>query len=36
VLQGHPQPVPVERDGLVEILDGHGDVVDPPEHGRGV
>ena len=25
----------VERDGLVEVLDGHADVIDPPEHGRG-
>jgi hypothetical protein len=36
VLEVHPQPVLVQGDGLVEILDGHRDVVDPPEHGRGV
>jgi len=34
VLKLHPEPVAVERDGVVEILNRDSDVVDPPEHGR--
>jgi hypothetical protein len=34
VLHSHAEPLRVERDGLVEVLDGHADVVDAPEHGR--
>ena len=33
VLHGHAEPLRVERDGLVEVLHGHSDVIDPPEHG---
>ena len=36
VLLAHAELVAVERHGAVEILDGHADVVDAPEHGRGV
>ena len=33
VLERHAQPLAVERDRLVEILDGDSDVIDPSEHG---
>jgi hypothetical protein len=36
VLERHPEPVSVELDGALEIGDGHADVVDATEHGRGV
>jgi hypothetical protein len=36
VLEGHPEAIPVERDGVVEVVDGHSDVVDPAEHGGAV
>ena len=29
------EAVAIQLDGGVEVLDGHADVVDPPEHGRG-
>jgi hypothetical protein len=34
VLHRHPEPLRVERDGLVEVLHRHADVVHAPEHGR--
>jgi hypothetical protein len=34
VLERHAQPLAVERDGLVEVLDRNSDVIDPSEHGR--
>ena len=36
VLLAHAEAVAVERHGAVEILHGNSDVVDAPEHGRGV
>jgi len=36
VLNRHPEPLRVERDGLVEVVDGHSDVIDASEHGRAV
>jgi hypothetical protein len=36
VLLRHAERRPVELDGRVEVLDGHADVIDPPEHGAGV
>ena len=35
VLVRHAEAVAVERDRAVEVLHGHSDVVDPPEHGPG-
>ena len=34
VLERHAEPLLVEPNGVVEVLDGHADVIDPPEHGR--
>jgi hypothetical protein len=34
VLLAHAKPVAVERDGAIEVLDGHADVIDPAEHER--
>lgn len=34
VLERHAEPLAVERDGLVEILDGHSDVINASEHGE--
>ena len=33
VLFGHPEPVAIEVDGLLEVLDGHSDVIDRAEQG---
>jgi len=36
VLERHAEPLPVELDRRVEVLDRHAYVVDAPEHGRAV
>jgi uncharacterized cupin superfamily protein len=33
VLERHAEPLAVERDGLVEVLDGHTYVINASEHG---
>jgi hypothetical protein len=33
VLERHAKPLAVERDGLVEVLDGHSYVINASEHG---
>jgi hypothetical protein len=34
VLKLHAEPLAVEGDGLVEVLDRDSDVIDASEHGR--
>jgi uncharacterized cupin superfamily protein len=34
VLERHAEPLAVERDGLLEVFDGHSYVVNASEHGR--
>jgi hypothetical protein len=35
VLNLHSKAARIERHGLVEVLDGHSDMIYAPEHGRG-
>jgi hypothetical protein len=35
VLERHAEPLAIESDRLVEVLDGDSDVIDAVEHERG-